>query len=406
MTETPDVETRSAGMNATPAAATRGRWRDRRLLLRLVGIVLIPTVLVIALVGGRGSAPATEGRTPAGSHTGSPGVDPASRGSTKNLGVTAPNHRIYWGAYIDGTDTYRHLYGGGWGDAPWDASTWTKFEAAAGKKVAIVHWAMNWPPWQRDFDYWLPTFDLVRRAGAINAVEMGTRHVPLRDIANGRYDGPLATWMRQAAAWQHPFFLILDSEMNGTWKPYSIGRNGNTARDFVRMWRRVHDIARREGATNITWVWTVNIDPTNQFTPYEQLYPGESYVDWTGLNGFNGEGDASFSWLFSTSYASLLQVAPTKPIVITETGSVEGGIGKAAWIRDAFSDQLPQNFPQIRAVLWFNWRIRSGGRWRDYEIESSRSAQLAFEGAIASPYYAGRGMYDSPPLLGKIEPLR
>ena len=40
----------------------------------------------------------------------------------------------------------------------------------------------------------------------------------------------------------------------------------------------------------------------------EEIAPGSrpghgapEYVDCTGLNGFNGEGEASFSWLFSSS---------------------------------------------------------------------------------------------------------
>jgi beta-mannanase len=387
MTEAPDTQTAAVG-------------GTRRALL-ILAILAVPALVVATLVG-RGA------RTPAspGSRASSPlAANAVSGAALRTPSVTAGSraHRIYWGAYINGADTYGHMYGGTWGDAPWDERTWSTFEADAGKKVSILHWAMDTPAWQRDFDAWLGTFERVRTAGAINAVDMSTGAVPLRDIADGRYDGAIATWMRQAAAWQHPFFVILDPEMNGTWKAYAMGKNGNTPVDFVRMWRHVHGIAVREGATNITWVWTVNVDPTNRFVPYEQLYPGNGYVDWTGLNGFNAEGNSSFSWLFSTSYASLLQLAPTKPIAITETGSVEGGIGKAAWITDVLARQLPESFPQVGALLWFNWRIHDGGKWRDWQIESSPSAQRAFAAAIASPYYAARGTYDLP-LLQKITP--
>ena len=50
-----------------------------------------------------------------------------------------------------------------------------------------------------------------------------------------------------------PVLPPLDVEMNGTWEPYSPGVNGNTAADFVAMWRHLHDLADQAGATNVTW---------------------------------------------------------------------------------------------------------------------------------------------------------
>jgi chitodextrinase len=302
----------------------------------------------------------------------------------------APTTRIYWGAFIDGDPTYVNYYGGSWGDAPWDANTWSKFESNAGKKVSVVHWGMP-APWLRQFKDFQGTFELVRNAGDLNAVDISTGSVPLRDIAAGMYDSYLTAWVQQAAAWGHPFFLLPDVEMNGTWAPYSPGVNGNTPSDFVNMWRHLHDLATVAGATNITWVWCPNVDPQNIFTPYEQLYPGHAYVDWTCLDGFNFDGKSTFSWLFGSSYQKLLQIAPGKPVMISQTGSVEGGNGKAAWITDALSTQLPTSFPNVKAFLWFNWRIYENGKWWDWPIESSATAQAAFRTAIASPYYAPGG---------------
>jgi beta-mannanase len=303
---------------------------------------------------------------------------------------------------MDGPDTYNYLYGGSWGYAPWDANTWNKFEANAGKKVSIVHWNQK-SPWYQDFNYWKSTYDLVQNRGDLNLVDMSTSSVPLRDIANGLYDSSLTTWAQQAAAWGHPFFMRLDSEMNGNWAPYSPGNNGNTAADFINMWRHFHDLANQAGATNITWVWCPNVDRNKDWTPYSQVYPGDAYVDWTCLDGFNRDG-SSFSTIFGSSFSSLLQVAPSKPVMLGEIGSIEGGSGKAAWITDTLSTQLPTFFPQIKALVWFNWRFYQNV-WYDFEIESSASSQQAFHNAIASSYYAPGGSYGNLPLLTKIKPL-
>jgi beta-mannanase len=304
---------------------------------------------------------------------------------------------------MEAEDTYSYHYGGTWGNGPWDASTVSRFESHAGKKVSIMHWGAA-PPWEHDFNNWRSGFDLVQNAGALSLVGMMTGTVPLRDIANGLYDASIRTWFQQAAAYGRPFFLLLNPEMNGTWQWYSPGINGNTAADFVAAWRHFHDLAQQEGATNITWVWCPNVDPTNMYTPYSALYPGDAYVDWTGFNGFNRDGKSSFSWLFGSSYSTLLQIAPTKPILISETSSEETLGNKVGWITDTFSSQLPLYFPKIKAVVWLNWRMWQSPRWWNWEIESTPSAQQAFATAISSPYYLAGGGLGNLPLHTKVIP--
>lgn len=324
-----------------------------------------------------------------------------SAAQTRTLASVHP--AAYWGAYVDGDQTYAYYYGGSWGDAPWDANTWNRFESNAGKRVSVVHWGLP-PPWKSRFADFKPTFQLVHKTGDLNAVSMRTGSVRLKRIANGRYESFLRKWARQAARWGHPFFLRLDPEMNGPWEPYAPGKHGNTARDFVEMWRHFHRLADRKRATNITWVWCPNIDPNRRLRPYRRLYPGRRYVDWTCLDGYNKSGTDSFSRLFRSSYARLLELAPRKPIMIGETSSIEGGDGKAAWITDAIATQLPTHFPRIRALLWFNWRNYQDGTWWDWPIESSASAQAAVRDAIASPYYAPGGTFGHLPLRSKIRP--
>ena len=307
---------------------------------------------------------------------------------------------IYWGAYMNGNPTYTNLYGGTWGDAPWDSNTWNTFDSHTGKKASLVQFGVG-APWEHDFDYFkTAAFAKVVSAGAIPVVSMNTKTVPLADIANGSYDSSIRTWMQEAAAWGHPFFLIFDVEMNGTWEPYSPGHNGNTAADYVAAWRHVHDLAAQAGANNVTWVWCPNVDPNHMFTPYSQLYPGSAYVDWTGLDGYNKGGTnwRSFGQIFDSSYTSLLQLAPAKPIMISQVASEENGGSKAGWISDMLTTQLPQKYPQVKAFSWFNWYFNESGTWRNWEIESSAAAQSAFKTGIASSYYLPAGNLGSLPL--------
>jgi hypothetical protein len=331
--------------------------------------------------------------------TNSAGSDSSQSSPTPSITppTTTGGSGIYWGAYMNGSPTYTDLYGGTWNDAPWDSNTWSTFESHAGKKDSLVQFGVG-SPWLHDFNYFLTPFNRVVSAGEIPVVSMNTKTTPLRDIALGAYDSSIRTWMQQAAAWGHPFFLIFDVEMNGSWEPYAPGQNGNTAADYVAAWRHVHDIATQSGASNISWVWCPNVDPNNMFTPYAQLYPGDAYVNWTGLDGYNKGGNnwRSFGTIFGSSYSKLLQLAPSKPIMISQVASSEAGGSKAAWIADMLST-LPVNYPQIKAVSWFNWYFNESGTMQPYEIESSATAQDAFKTGIASSYYRAGGNLGSLP---------
>jgi Glycosyl hydrolase family 26 len=307
---------------------------------------------------------------------------------------------IYWGAFMDGDQTYNHLYGGSWGDAPWDPKTWDKFESNAGKKLSIVHYHQP-PPWAQAFA--AHPANVVTGRGGIPLIDMSSRSVPLADLANGAYDTSLAAWAQAAKAWGKPFFLRWNWEMNGTWFSWGAQARQDPAA-FVAAWRHFHDVVSRVGATNITWTWCPNTEWVGS-TPYEQLYPGDAYVDWTCLDGYNkGATSESFAALFQQSYSHLLRLAPSKPIMIGETASREyEPDAKAAWIADLLQT-LPATLPRIKALVWFNWRINESAVWWDWPIESSASAQRAFAQGIASPYYASGGPGPLEPLSKVPEP--
>jgi chitodextrinase len=298
--------------------------------------------------------------------------------------VPPPASGAYWGARMDG-DVYARA------DAPWDATTWNLFEQHAGKRVSLIHFGHGVSVTARGFDPNRSAFDMVTARGAIPYYDVTTANDSLADIAGGRYDSQLRTFAQQAAAWGRPFLLRFNAEMNGAWSSYGSQAKSNPS-VFVAVWRRFHDLADQAGATNIAWVWCPNTEYAGS-TPLEQLYPGDAYVDWTCIDGYNfglnplkPDQWASFEQRFRGTYDHLLRLAASKPILIGETASTEYGGSKAVWIRDALA-AMPRVFPQIRAFSWFNWNIdQNGGRW-DWPIESSPGAQQAFAEGIASSYY-------------------
>jgi len=298
---------------------------------------------------------------------------------------------VYWGAYINGV--------------PWDMTKLDAFESMLGKRASIVHFGQPWQQGGQFLGFPTMVMDRVRARGSIPMINWGSWRFGygadqpdyrLSVIAKGGYDNYIIAWARAAKAWGQPFFLKFDHEMNGWWQfPWAEQRNGNQPGDYIKAWRHVHALFTQAGATNVTWVWCPNIVGPST-TPLASLYPGNAYVDWTCLHGYNvgGANWRTFTEIFRgyagtpyDSYQQLLDLAPAKPIMLGEWASAEardGGAQKAAWIRDALEQQIPNNFPRIRAVVWYN---RNNTPDRTWVVESSSPSIQAFAEAIASPYY-------------------
>jgi hypothetical protein len=332
--------------------------------------------------------------------------------STASAAVTGSP--ILWGTYISG--------------APSNMKLIDTFEASMGKGESIVHWGQPWVHGSNFQTFQTKLFDAVRNRGSIPMVTWGSwdsgkginqANFKLATITSGKYDASIQAWATAARAWGHPFFLRFDNEMNGDWQfPWAEQVNGNRPGDFVNAWRHVHDIFTSVGATNATWVWCPNIAGTKT-TAMSELYPGDAYVDWTCLDGYNPAGSQGAHWLsFSQvfnggglgghkdSYGEITSIAPGKPLMIGETASSEQGGSKADWITSALLNEIPNQFPGIQALVWNDWN--SGDSKRDWPIDTSDSSRQAFASAISSPLYTGRDFSDlstSPiPTASQIRP--
>jgi hypothetical protein len=211
----------------------------------------------------------------------------------------------------------------------------------------------------------------------------------LDQLSSGRYDPYIRSWAEAAKAFGHVVYVRLMHEMNDKTYPWSIGVNGNmNAQQYITAWRHIVGIFQSVGASNVQFVWCVGAKPT-QPNP-AAYFPGDGYVSWIALDGYNrGRPWQSFTSVFSVAYGEVTAVS-TLPVMIAETASVESPDdpgAKAAWITSAFDQEIPQNFPRVRAVLYFD----APGRGFSYSLSSSPAAQQAFAQVAASPLYQGTG---------------
>ncbi len=362
------------------------QWGAVRQRLRAGGAALL---LVGAVVAGTSSA---------ASAATSPGSTGRASTSVPGLGVSAPVDSLYWGAVIGSQFT---------GDsAPYDYQAVTDFQNddALGKTSSIV------PLYEPFADcssspctgYAFPAgvAATIRAHGAIPMISWGSSSLQdgetgigddptfsLAAVADGRFDAYLTAYAEQVKAWGEPFFLRFDWEMNGNWFDWGQNTNANTPAQFVAAWRHVHDIFASVGATNATWVWCPNVNQSDTDADLAALYPGDAYVDWTCMDGYNFGGDYGAGWeswdqVAQSTYDQITQqIAPAKPMMIGEFNSAANSVfgSQALWLAHTL-EEIPLSYPQIHAVVLFDAGSMA--------IENAPGSVPAFAAAINNPAYA------------------
>jgi beta-mannanase len=192
----------------------------------------------------------------------------------------------------------------------------------------------------------------------------------LSEIINGTQDDYISSFAQQVKNYNSPVLLRFAHEMNGNWYPW-----GNRPAEYVNAYRKVVDVFRENGVDNVRFVWCINSDNV-PYTPIEnsaQYYPGNAYVDYIGIDGFNfGTSQSSSEWrnfaqIFLPSYSFVESRYPGKPIFIAETASSEFGGNKSEWINGMFIALA--DMPEIGEIIWFNLLKET-----DWRIDSSQSS--------------------------------
>jgi hypothetical protein len=223
------------------------------------------------------------------------------------------------------------------------------------------------------------------------------------DIAAGKYDSYFKKEADAVRGLNMTVMIRFAHEMNLLSSDWAAGKLGNTAAGYVEAWRHIVTIFRTEGASNVKWVWAPNVDYGGR--PFNQFYPGDEWVDYVGLDGYNwgtssGGSFQTFSKIFASSYATITQLS-SKPLIITETAASETGGNKAAWIEETYFETIPQKMPRVAGVIWFN-----DNKERDWRVESSQASLDAYRKVVASSLYGGTQSLPSaeevPPVVEEL----
>jgi mannan endo-1,4-beta-mannosidase len=259
-----------------------------------------------------------------------------------------------------------------------------RYAELAGHPPAIVHWFQHW---LRDSEFQPGPMLAVRELDALPMISWEP-HQGLGPIAAGKFDAYIQRYAAACAESGQPLLLRFAHEMNLSGIPWF-----GPPPMFREAWHRVRSIFLDAGATRVAFVWSPYVLGRNA-APFDAYYPEEADVDWVALDGYNWgrrrwwQRWPTFDRVFSSSYRSLVELAPGKPMMLAELGCTARGGDKAAWMRDALLSRIPAAYPEISAVVWFNHFPPGHEDWR---LDSSPGALAVWRAVVADPRYAISG---------------
>jgi hypothetical protein len=180
------------------------------------------------------------------------------------------------------------------------------------------------------------------------------------------WDGPgyLFDWLPRLGRLDGEVYLRYGHEMNGNWYPWA----GDPSA-FVEAWR---DLAAHL-TPNVKTVWCPNITYDTQSPRIKAYWPGRSFVDVIGLDGYDWNGQR-WTQVFAPTLNELDHINTTLPRWICETAS-PAGPQQADWVADML--RAARRRRDIAAIVWFNadkerdWRLTpdalagfTGGQYR------------------------------------------
>ncbi|MFI5932025.1 glycoside hydrolase family 26 protein [Actinoplanes sp. NPDC051494] len=207
--------------------------------------------------------------------------------------------------------------------------------------------------------------------------------VAWKRINGGGSDKLIAAAARNLARQGRPLLLRWAWEMNGDWFEWGGAGNGKDPDGYVSAWRRIHRIFADEGADNVSWVWSPNWNssPGDSWNALRNYYPGDDYVDWVGVSGYNFYKESP-----RTLFTPVVNAyGARKPIIVTETAAIDfGGSTKADWTDDLAA--YVRRTPEISALVWFDTDTHNDTNFR---VDSTDGALAAYRRMARDAHFQG-----------------
>ena len=264
---------------------------------------------------------------------------------------TQKKYQQVWGAYTGNT-----------------VDSFISFQKQVGRQAQInaifLDWGKSFPA---------SSANPIKNADQTLVIFWEPNNVSLDKIVSGQYDVYAKEFAMQISNYKKPVILVPFEEMNGNWDAWDGTVGNNTPAKVVLAFQHVHDLF--SGVKNVKWGWAVNNDsvPDTTANAIKNYYPGDRYVDYVGVDGFNfGNPWQAYSEIFSSALQQLKTY--NKPIYIFSMACAEGP-QKSAWIQDTLTKIKAD--PSIAGWIWFN-----ENKEQNWLVSSDTASLQAFQSGI------------------------
>lgn len=297
------------------------------------------------------------------------------------------------------------------------AANFDAYAAATGRYPAFrqVFWTLEqaWPnTWaQKDLQ------DL-SDVGSIAYAEITTSD--LAGLLSGAKDNTLAALVADVGGWlradpDHRLVVAPLPEPNLAEHPW-----GGDPAGFIAGYRKIRSAFRDAGfgPDRVRFVFATS-GWSSVGLSHDDFYPGDADVDIIGFSSINRnkpwlDYDATFQQHIAKLQA---RIGRTKPMLITQTASVEETGDRDAWLRDMFRNLAAND--QVIGALYFNRAKSEAGKFNDYRVivdgkvdpvfrdESMQwsppgDAEWLFDGRMDKWVAAREAVYANTPYFGDI----
>jgi hypothetical protein len=194
------------------------------------------------------------------------------------------------------------------------------------------------------------TLNAIESYGATPMLDWSCGNVA--DITAGQDDSMITKYADGLRSFGKPVFLRWYWEMNLSDQSHKKCGGSSDPAAFVAAWRHIWAIFQSQHADNVAFVWCPSGLPSK--TPASAYYPGDSYVDWIGVDHYDDHGGTTtgtgaVSALFGSWYSEWS--GHGKPMMIGETGAPPAD---QAGFLDGLRMALPVSYPDIKALVYFD----------------------------------------------------
>ena len=323
---------------------------------------------------GTGSPPTS----PPGSST-TPTSDPtagsAGQSASLSKAVVPAAGSAYLGSFVDpsGTGFRSGNPTGGIAGLPGELTALPTVEQTLARPLSIVPVYLNW-----NESITVTDLDQVTATGGIPLITWGCGAKDVNVTAGG-YDKQIDSLAAKLAQFQAPVFLRWFPDPNTTTDSGTVCLANSGAAGYVAAYQHIHDRLVADGASNVTFVWSVDTTTPQSSQSWSSFYPGAHDVDWIAADGYAiSATTASLANDFGTWYS---EFSAEKPLMIAQTAAVPDL--QAQYITQLST--VPVQFPLVRAVIYFDAPdVRSG---HSYQLDPQSTGARQFAALSAMPAF-------------------